>query len=100
MLGILTDHEIVFRDELGTIEGEKARLLVDPRVRPKFYKPRPVLFALKHKVENELNRLEEEGIIQKVQSAEWAAPIVPIMKEDGTIRVCGEYNHSKSGNTC
>ena len=91
LLGTLTDHEFVFRDELGTIEEEKARLLVDPRFRPKFYIPHPVPFALKHKVENELNRLEEEGIIQKVQSAEWAAPIVPIMKEDGTIRVCGDY---------
>ena len=30
LLGILTDHKIVFQDELGTIEGEKARLLVDP----------------------------------------------------------------------
>ena len=73
------------------IERQKARLLVDPRVCQKFYKPCPVLFVLKHKVENELNRLEEEGIIQKVQSAEWAAPIVPIMKEDGTITVCGDY---------
>ena len=73
------------------IDGEKARLLVDPQVNPKFYKPRTVPFALKHKVENELNRLEKEGIIKKVQSAEWAAPIVPIMKEDGTIRVCGDH---------
>ena len=82
------------------IEGEKTRLLVDPQVHPKFYKPRPVPFALKHKDENELNRLKEEGIIHKVQSAEWAAPIVPVMKEDGSIRVCGDYSHSKSGNTC
>ena len=36
LLAILTDHEIVFWDELGTIEGEKARLLIDLRVRPKF----------------------------------------------------------------
>ena len=91
MLGILTDNEIVFRDEFGMIGGEKARLLVDPQVCPKFFKPHPVPFALKHKVENELNRLEEEGIIKKVQSAEWAAAIVPIIKEDGTIKVCGDY---------
>ena len=91
LLSILTDHEIVFRDELGMIEGKKARLLAEPQVHPKFYKPCPVSFALKHKVENELNRLEKEGIIKKVQSAEWAAPVVPIIKEDGTIRVCGVY---------
>ena len=23
--------------------------------------------------------------------ADWAAPIVPIVKEDGTVRICGVY---------
>ena len=23
--------------------------------------------------------------------ADWAAPIVPIVKEDGTVRICGDY---------
>ena len=35
--------------------------------------------------------MEKDGIIKKVQSAEWTAPIVSIRKEDGTIRVCSDY---------
>ena len=42
-------------------------------------------------MEAELDRLEAEGIIEKVDSSEWAAPIVPIPKGDGSIRVCGDY---------
>ena len=42
-------------------------------------------------MEAELDRLEAEGIIEKVSSSEWAAPIVPIPKGDGNIRVCGDY---------
>ena len=42
-------------------------------------------------IEKELNRLEEEGIITKMSHSDWAAPIVPVPKGDGRIRVCGDY---------
>ena len=48
-------------------------------------------YALKEKVEQELQRLEEEGIIYKVSQSDWAAPVVPVPKKDGTLRVCGDY---------
>ena len=49
------------------------------------------LYALKGKVEQELERLESTGIISPVEFADWAAPIVPVVKTDGTIRICGDY---------
>ena len=39
----------------------------------------------------ELERLEKAGVIEPVQFSDWAAPIVPVMKRDGSIRVCGDY---------
>ena len=48
-------------------------------------------YALRTKVEQELDRLEKFGIIELVQFSEWAAPIVPVVKRDGAIRVCGDY---------
>ena len=48
-------------------------------------------YALRTKVEQELDRLEKSGIIEPVQFSEWAAPIVPVVKRDGAIRVCGDY---------
>lgn len=42
-------------------------------------------------VEAELERLEREGIIEPVQFSQWAAPIVPVIKPDGSIRICGDY---------
>ena len=39
----------------------------------------------------ELDCLEAAGIIRKIDHSDWAAPIVPVPKKDGTIRVCGDY---------
>ena len=50
-----------------------------------------VPYSLKAKVEAELNRLLEHGIIEPVHFADWAAPIVPVLKRDGPIRICGYY---------
>ena len=66
-------------------------LNVDGTVQPKFHKPRKVPFSLKEKVEHELEHLQEAGIISPVKYAKWAAPVVPVLKKDGTVRLCGDH---------
>ena len=81
----------MFRDELGTLKGVKLRLCVDPEATPRFFKPRSVPYAISGKVEKELERLEKLGIIEPIQFSRWAAPIVPVLKQDKTARICGDY---------
>ena len=64
---------------------------MDPTATPIFHKARPVPYALREKIEQDLERLEKAGTIKPVQYSEWATPIVPVMKSDGTVRVCGNY---------
>ena len=69
----------------------KAELKLKENVTPRFHRPRSVLFALKGAVEQELARLEEKGILKKFSHSSWAAPIVPVSKKDGEVRMCGDY---------
>ena len=88
---ILDAHGDVFSEGLGTLKGTTAKIYVDPEATPKFMKARPVPYALKAKVELELDRLQRENIISPVDFSEWAAPIVPVVKQDGSVRICGDY---------
>ncbi|KAL7853111.1 hypothetical protein SRHO_G00188960 [Serrasalmus rhombeus] len=89
--GILERHAEVFKEGLGQLKGVTAKINVDREAQPRFCKPRPVPYAVKPLVESELQRLLDDKIIEPVQVAEWAAPIVPVRKPDGSIRICGDY---------
>ena len=38
-----------------------------------------------------LSFCERAGTIEPDQYSEWATPIVPVMKSDGTVRLCRDY---------
>jgi len=88
---VVEKYKQLFGDELGLLQGMKAKFHIDKDATPKFWKARPVPYALRAKVETELSRLEQQGVIRPVEFSQWAAPIVPIVKGDGTIRICGDY---------
>ena len=67
------------------------KLHVDTSTCPKFCKARAVPLALQKRVEAALDKLKAQGVIDKVTFSDWAAPIVPITKQDGTIRISGDY---------
>ena len=88
---ILDKHKAVFGKGLGTVKGATAKFHINPEVQPRFYKARPVPYALQPQVEAALKKLEADGVITPVQFSQWAAPIVPVVKSDGTVRICGDY---------
>ena len=75
-------------------KGMETKIYVDPSAPPKFMKARPVPYTLKVKVEKELNRLQSEDIISQVEFTEWAAPRVPVVKQDGLVGICGDYKYT------
>ena len=67
------------------------KLHVDRNAKPIFFKPRQVPFALRGAVLQELERMQDEGIIIPVDTSEWATPLVCVPKTNGKVRLCGDY---------
>ena len=88
---VLIQFKEVFEDKVGTVKNVKAGLVLKPDAVPKFCNPRPVPYALKMQVEMEIKRLESEGAWEKITYSDWATPLVPVMKENGRVRLCGDY---------
>ena len=88
---VLDQYPAVFSPGLGLCTKVKARLLLKEDAVPKFVKPRPVPFSRMEAVDKELHRLEDLGIITRVDHSEWATPIVVLQKPNGKVRICGDY---------
>ncbi|KAJ0169591.1 hypothetical protein K1T71_014776 [Dendrolimus kikuchii] len=82
----------VFSDELGKFKLHKVKLHLKENAKPIFIKARPVPYALKDKVDIEIDRLIQLGILKPVSYAEYASPIVPVLKRNGSIRLCADYS--------
>ena len=91
---LLQKYGSVFSEGVGTLKGHKADLKVEEGCQPSFHKPRQVPYALHPKVEAEITHLEEDSILSKVEYSEWATPIVPVVKQNGSVRVCGDFKVS------
>ena len=88
---ILNKHSPVFDGELGSMKDITVKLTVKPGSKPKAFKARNLPYALKPKVASELARLVKSGVLEPVKTSEWATPIVPIIKKDGSLRICGDF---------
>lgn len=80
----------VFQDGIGTVVNACASLQLKPNAKPKFHPPRQIPLPLKP-IEQEIQRLVDNGSWEKVSHSDWGTPIVPVVKQDGGIRLCGDY---------
>lgn len=68
---LLKQYQEVFSEELWTIFPFEARLSVCENAKPKFCKYRSVPYAIRGVVEEELERLENVGVLEKVSHSDW-----------------------------
>ncbi|KAK9739221.1 hypothetical protein QE152_g9202 [Popillia japonica] len=81
---LLKNYSELFKDNIGLLRYEKIKLSIPDNTKPKFFKPRTIPFAFKTKVEAELQRLEEAGIITLIPNSDWGTPLVPVLKKAAT----------------
>uniref|UniRef100_UPI00109F456C uncharacterized protein K02A2.6-like n=1 Tax=Podarcis muralis TaxID=64176 RepID=UPI00109F456C len=89
--GLVKDFAEVFDGTLGQYTGTPISFSLDPQVAPIKLKPRRVPFALKAKVDEQLDKLIAQGVLEPVDHAKWETPIVTPVKPDGSVRICADY---------
>ncbi|KAL0894785.1 hypothetical protein ABMA27_013312 [Loxostege sticticalis] len=82
----------LWSDDLGSFNKFKILLQIRENSVPKYFKPRPVPFALKRKIEEELDRLVNAGILVPINHSRYATPIVPVLKSDGQVKIAGDFS--------
>ena len=82
----------VFSDKLGCCTKMEVKFKLQDNVTPVFKKKRNVQFASMQKINEELDRLVNTGILTTVDYSEWAAPTVYVKKKSKDIRVCADFS--------
>ena len=88
---ILSMQADLFKPGLGCCTIVRASLVLRETAQPKYCKPRKLPFAIKPVVGAELDRLENDGVIERVSHSDWATPIVVVRKPTGKVRICGDF---------
>ena len=92
---VLQKHKEVFQEGLGALQGYQAKIIIDLTATPRFHKARAVPCAYRELVEKELDRLVQEGTLEPVEFADWASPIVPVLKKDkNSVRICDDFKQT------
>ena len=94
---LLHDHHDVFSLEEGERgETDLIEFMIDTGdAAPVRQRVRRMPFALRREVSNQLQKMQESGVIQP-SSSPWASPVVLVRKKDGSHRFCVDYRRLNS----
>ena len=85
---ILHEYADVFKG-IGTLPGGPYHIKLKGSYKPVQHLLRSVPLGMQSAYRAELDRLVKEGIIMEVhEHTEWINSIVPVMKDDGSLRLC------------
>ena len=95
---LIKQFPTVFTEKLGCLKDFKVHIPIPTGTTPRFFKARPVSYALRERVDQELEKLQSQGIWEQVEYSRWATPIVTVKKDaadpSSDLRVCGDYKQT------
>lgn len=85
---ILRNFPTLF-EGIGKLNNFQLKLHINEEIQPVAQSVRRVPFSLREKVKQELNRLLEEDVIERVKGpTPWVNPLVIVPKPGGDVRIC------------
>lgn len=89
---VLAEFKEYLSPEFKACVKETVSLKVRSDAKPVFSKARSVPIRMKEPVKKELQRLVDAGIITKVFSSDWSSPTVNVLKDNKSVRICGDFS--------
>lgn len=88
---LMTLYPEIFEERIGCVPDLTVSLKLRSNATPIFHREREIPYALIGKVDKELDTLEAQGIISKVDTSDWGSPLVVIPKPEDNVRLCVDY---------
>lgn len=88
---IISRHKALFDETLGRFNGGTVSLCVRAGAQPVYCRARALPYALRDRVDAELDAMLAADVIEPVDRSDWATPLVIARKGDGGIRICADY---------
>ncbi|XP_065217466.1 uncharacterized protein K02A2.6-like [Planococcus citri] len=99
---LMKQYPNLFSNEFRKITNFKAHIKLKQNAAPIIARARLVPFAIKPKVEAELDRMVKCGMIEPIDPAKtpitWASPVVIKEKKNGKVRVIGDFKNTLNPN--
>ena len=85
--------------ELGTLKTEPVKILLKENAQPyTVHTARRVPLPMLQQVKEELQRMEENEVIEAVtEPTDWCAPMVPVPRKNGKVRICVDLKRLNEG---
>ena len=87
---LITHHHELFTEGIGTLKDYQVKFCEDPSVKPVITPPRPTMYHLEERVQQELQRMINNDIIEehpRTEPAPWISAPVFAPKSNGAIRI-------------
>ena len=79
----------LFTGKIGKLNGNPVCLTINKNIKPVRQRARAASFHLREGIEKTIQKMLDNDIIERVEGATpWVSPIVPVVKENGDVRVC------------
>ena len=91
--GFVQRVDEIFGDTPSSVKCKPVKILLTPNAEPYVQTAaRRIPIPQLPKVEEELKRMEKAGVIERItEPTEWCAPIVPVAKPNGKVRICTDF---------
>jgi hypothetical protein len=86
---LIKQYPLAFSNKIGKLKDHLVKLHINHAIKPVRQKHRPTAIHLRPGIEKAIKKMLDNDIIEPVRGpTPWVSPIVPIVKENGEIRVC------------